>query len=56
MQLNMLLPSDITRTDRWRFFLAWQQQMPGFSRVESRLLALESYRWAMRRLAAKGLI
>jgi len=56
MQLNMLLPSDLTRTDRWRFFLAWHNQMQEFSEGEARLLALESWGWAMKRLRAKGLV
>jgi tRNA A-37 threonylcarbamoyl transferase component Bud32 len=56
MQLNMLLPADLTNSDRWRFFLAWQTQNPQFSREEARLLARESYRWAMKRLRGKGLV
>jgi len=56
MQLNMLLPSDLTRTDRWRFFLAWHSQMHDLSDREARLLALESWSWAMKRLRAKGLV
>ncbi|WP_157976721.1 lipopolysaccharide kinase InaA family protein [Parahaliea mediterranea] len=54
MQLNMLLPSDLTRTDRWRFFQAWRRQHPELGHLEARILATESYRWAMRRLRAKG--
>jgi serine/threonine protein kinase len=54
MQLNMLLPSDLTRTDRMRFFQAWHSQMRYLSKTEARLLARESYQWAYRRLDAKG--
>jgi Lipopolysaccharide kinase (Kdo/WaaP) family len=54
MQLNMLLPSDLTRSDRWRFFMAWRAQMTTLSDAEARLLARESFEWAMRRLRAKG--
>jgi len=54
MQLNMLLPGDLTRSDRWRFFLAWRQQHLELGHREARLLAVEAYRWAMRRLSAKG--
>jgi hypothetical protein len=54
MQLNMLLPSDLTNSDRWRFFLAWQAQMPELSPLEARLLAREAWLWAMKRLRAKG--
>ncbi len=54
MQLNMLLPSDLTRTDRWRFFRAWREEMPVLARAEADSLAIAGYRWAMRRLNAKG--
>jgi len=54
MQLNMLLPADITITDRWRFFNAWSDAMGDYNALEARVLGLEAYRWAMRRLAAKG--
>jgi hypothetical protein len=54
MQLNMLLPTDLTRSDRWRFFLAWREQMDTLSDQQARALAVASYQWAMRRLAAKG--
>jgi tRNA A-37 threonylcarbamoyl transferase component Bud32 len=56
MQLNMLLPTDLTRTDRMRFFSAWHSQMRDLTEVEARLLAIEAYRWACRRLRAKGKI
>ncbi|MEM1111968.1 MAG: lipopolysaccharide kinase InaA family protein [Pseudomonadota bacterium] len=55
MQLNMLLSSDLTVTDRWRFFQAWRRQMPELSELEARVLAVEAYQWARRRLQAKGL-
>ncbi|MEP6389781.1 MAG: lipopolysaccharide kinase InaA family protein [Halioglobus sp.] len=53
MQLNMLLPVDITITDRWRFFNAWSDAMESYNVLEARVLGLEAYHWAMRRLAAK---
>lgn len=56
MQLNMLLPSDLTHTDRWRFFLSWRRQMRDLSNLEARILAKESYQWAFRRLHKKGLV
>jgi serine/threonine protein kinase len=56
MQLNMLLPEDLSGRDRMRFFVEWRQHMPELSREESRLLAVESYRWAMNRFRAKGKI
>ena len=54
MQLNMLVPADITITDRWRFFNAWSDVMEDYNVLEARVLGLEAYHWAMRRLAAKG--
>lgn len=56
MQLNMLLPSDLTNTDRMRVFVQWRKQMPNLNREESSLIAIESWRWAARRLRAKGKI
>ena len=54
MQLNMLTPDELSRCDRWRFFRAWASEMRELSETESRILAQEAYRWAMRRLDAKG--
>ena len=56
MQLNMLLPSDISHTDRMRFFCAWHRQMRDLSPLEARILGAEAYHWAMRRLYDKGLL
>lgn len=54
MQLNMLLPGDLSDRDRMRFFVEWRKQMPELSSAEAKLLAREAYAWAMRRLKAKG--
>ncbi len=54
MQLNMLLPSDITRTDRMRFFIYWQREMTDLSPLEAKILGGRSYQWAMARLGAKN--
>ena len=54
MQLNMHTPEELSRSDRWRFFESWRRQMRELSDIEARLVAVESYQWAMRRLAAKG--
>ena len=54
MQLNMLLPADLSNRDRMRFFRGWRSQMGELSRLEANLLAKEAYQWAMRRLSAKG--
>jgi hypothetical protein len=56
MQLNMLLPSDISRTDRMRFFCAWHRQMRDLSPLEAKILGAEAFHWAMRRLYDKGLL
>ncbi len=54
MQLNMHTPTELSGSDRWRFFQGWRRQMRELSDTEARLLAVEAYQWAMRRLAAKG--
>jgi len=54
MQLNMLLPSDISRSDRMRFFTAWRRQMREWSPLEAKILGAEAYLWAIRRLRDKG--
>ena len=56
MQLNMLLPSELSLTDRARFFRGWRRQMRELSRLECAVLATEAYRWAMRRLQEKRLL
>ena len=54
MQLNMLPPTDLSNRDRMRFFCQWRREMADLSAAESKLLAVKSYEWAMRRLRAKG--
>jgi len=54
MQLNMLLPADISRSDRMRFFTAWRQQVRELSPLEAKILGAQAYLWAMRRLREKG--
>jgi Lipopolysaccharide kinase (Kdo/WaaP) family len=54
MQLNMLLPSELSRIDRMRFLAAWRYEMSMLNDTEVDLLAREAYQWAMRRLASKG--
>ncbi|MFK8047172.1 MAG: lipopolysaccharide kinase InaA family protein [Halioglobus sp.] len=53
MQLNMLFPSDLTRSDRLRFFRAWHSQMRDLTKIEAQILGVEAYKWACRRLQAK---
>lgn len=54
MQLNMLIPSELSRTDRMRFFVEWRRQMRELAPLEAKLLAADAYHWAMRRLYDKG--
>ncbi len=54
MQLNMLLPTDLSARDRMRFFRGWRKHMAELSRLEANLLGVEAYQWAMGRLRAKG--
>lgn len=54
MELNLLPPSALTRTDRMRFFVAWRRQMRDFSSVETKVLAAEAYSWAMRLMYERG--
>ena len=56
MQLNMLLPTDLSQADRMRFFVAWHRQMRDLSALEAKILAAEAYLWAMRRLREKGAV
>lgn len=54
IQLNMLAPKIVSRTDRMRFFRAWRRQMRELSPIEAKILATEAYRRALRRLRHKG--
>lgn len=56
MQLNMLPPANLSRSDRMRFFCAWRAQMRELQPIESKILAAQAHQWAMRRLADKGLL
>ncbi len=56
MQLNMLPPGVLSRSDRLRFFLAWRAQMTDLTVLEARIVGVEAYHWAMRRMYEKGLL
>lgn len=56
MQLNMLPPAQLGRTDRMRFFTAWRRQMRELAPIEAKIIAAEAWLWAMRRLREKGLV
>jgi hypothetical protein len=53
IQLNMLPLAVLGRTDRMRFFCAWRRQMRDLSAVEAKILAVEAYQRALRRLPAE---
>ena len=54
MELNLLPPSALSRTDRMRFFVAWRRQMRDLSSIEAKVLAAEAYHWAMQLMYEKG--
>ena len=54
MELNLLPPSVLTRTDRMRFFVAWRRQMRDLSPVEAKVLAADAYHWAMKLMYERG--
>ena len=54
MQLNLLPPSALSRTDRMRFFRGWRRQLRELSPIEAKLLAAEAYHWAMRCMYERG--
>lgn len=56
MQLNMLPPRILSRTDRMRFFTAWRRQMRELDAIEAKLLAAEAYHWAFQRMYDKGML
>lgn len=55
MQLNMLPSSQLSRSDRMRFFVNWRRQMRDLAPMEAKIIAAEAWLWAMRRLNEKGL-
>tara|TARA_R110002110_G_scaffold205066_7_gene417116 strand:- start:253791 stop:254555 length:765 start_codon:yes stop_codon:yes gene_type:complete len=54
MQLNMLTPSQLSQTDRLRFFNAWRRQLRALTPLEANILGTRAYHWAMQRLYDKG--
>ena len=54
MELNLLPPAAISRTDRMRFFVAWRRQLRELSPIEAKVLAAEAYHWAMRSMYESG--
>jgi len=54
VQLNLLPPADLSRTDRMRFFVAWRRQLRDLSDIETKVIAAEAYHEAMRRMYYTG--
>jgi hypothetical protein len=54
MELNLLPPSVLSKTDRMRFFVAWRRQMRDLSPIEAKVLAAEAYHWAMQLMDERG--
>ncbi|MDH5173214.1 MAG: lipopolysaccharide kinase InaA family protein [Gammaproteobacteria bacterium] len=54
MELNLLPPSALSRTDRMRFFVGWRRQLRELSPIEAKVVAAEAYHWAMRLMYERG--
>ncbi|MCB1699504.1 MAG: hypothetical protein KDI14_01515 [Halioglobus sp.] len=54
MELNLLPPPVLSRTDRMRFFVAWRRQMRELSPIEAKVVAAEAFHWAMRLMYERG--
>jgi hypothetical protein len=54
VQLNLLPPRVLSRTDRMRFFVGWRRQLRELSAIEAKLLAAEAYHEAMRQMYESG--
>ena len=54
MELNLLPPSAVSKTDRMRFFVAWRRQMRDLSSIESKVLAAEAFHRAMQLMYERG--
>lgn len=54
VQLNLLPPADLSRTDRMRFFVAWRRQLRELSDIETKVVAAEAYHEAMRQMYEAG--
>jgi hypothetical protein len=54
VQLNLLPPTVLSRTDRMRFFTGWRRQMRELSAIEAKVLAAEAYHEAMRQMYESG--
>jgi hypothetical protein len=54
MQLNLLPPTALSRTDRMRFFVGWRRQLRELSPVETKVVAAEAYQWALRLMEERG--
>ena len=56
MQLNLLPPAVLSRTDRMRFFIGWRRQLRELSPIETKVVAAEAYQWAMQYMYEQGML
>jgi hypothetical protein len=54
MQLNLLPPSALSRTDRMSFLVSWRRQLRELSPIEIKVLAAEAYQWAIQLMYENG--
>lgn len=54
MELNLLPPAILSRTDRMRFFVGWRRQLRELSPIEAKVVAAEAYHWAMKLMYERG--
>ena len=54
VELNLLPPETLSRTDRMRFFAGWRRQLRELSSIEAKVIAAEAYHEAMRQMYESG--
>jgi len=54
MELNLLPPSAVSRTDRMRVFVGWRRQLRELSPIEAKVVAVEAFHRAMRQMYERG--
>ena len=54
MELNLLPPSSLSRTDRMRVFVGWRRQLRELSPIEAKVVAAEAFHGAMRAMYERG--
>ena len=54
MELNLLPPSSLSRTDRMRVFVGWRRQLRELSPIEAKVVAAEAFHTAMQLMYERG--